>query len=199
MNRHKKRGFTIIEILVVISLIGVFLLALEKIQASELRQSKLAAAHDGAAARVDAAVRKLRADMWEAESASTRDDKTLWIGRSIGESNEKNHTVTWKILDAQHLMLRRTTQFWRGDAQAINPPILETETNEDFFLDTPIFFEMATEKFVNPVAWSSLGNDPMPQAIRLHLGSDNIYLPNQGVFTIGFRITYPAEAKGAAQ
>lgn len=187
MKFSHPRGFSMIDLLAVMGLMGVLVVCLAKVGAEAARQNQAQAAADHGAQVEDRAVRQLRQDMWETGgSVGMRDENTLWIGRGEEESNEKCHTVTWKILDAQHRILRRTAQFWRGNARGTQPAVLEEEIHEDFLLKQPISFEIATEKFVNPVAWSS--PSPTAHAIRLHVGSDDFYLPNRGVFTYGFAV-----------
>ncbi len=223
MSQSMRRGFTLVEILVVISLIGVFLLALAQLQASELRQSKAAATHDAGAARVDAAVKALRADMWVAESVWEGDEEdqmvvvTINIGNAdIIESNPDGtpkwnlpkRRVVWKIAGNDRRLLQRLNETFhleqgppeqQGNSSNGVPwkEMVDASSIEEFSLPAPATIEAVHERFSFPNAWG--GRGPIPYAIRLHIGDEQVFLPNQGIFTYGFHVMYPAEAKDPAQ
>ena len=215
-NMQKMRGFTMVEILVVLGLIGVFMLALAQIQMSEVRQSKAAQAHDSAAMRVDAAVKALRADMWEAESVHEQkielDIQKIdgsWKSKTkptpthitIYPSHTKTSTISWMVLGDDHRLLRRMTSDVdikeilphpkNGPAYQFDDPSFEVQ---DFTLPATASIEAIHERFSFPGAWGGPG--PIPYAIRLHIGDEQILLPNKGVLTYGFHVTYPNETKG---
>jgi len=87
-----RRGFTVLEILVVLSLMVTVALVATRLFRSTLRLTHQADASADMVARVDDAMRVLRGDVWSAGRIQTDDERTVTLTGGDGA------VITWHLL-----------------------------------------------------------------------------------------------------
>jgi prepilin-type N-terminal cleavage/methylation domain-containing protein len=108
MNRHFHRGYTLIELLLTLSLLGVFSLIATHLFGSSFQVMSQSAQVTEFPMRFDAAVNSLRSDIAEAISIDLPNPRSLIAKNSAGE------TIQWEI-DGNHHLLRQdnsTSRSW---------------------------------------------------------------------------------------
>ena len=80
MRHRRRRAFTMLEVCVTLSLLGVFALLVVPLWNATWRVHKQAGAAGAAAFQVDAAAARLRADCWAAGAAEVGADGSLRLG-----------------------------------------------------------------------------------------------------------------------
>ena len=92
-NRHRHAGFSLIEFLVIISLLGTFMLVASQVFNQSMFLSRQARQGEEAVGQVQYAMRLLRADVWNASTIHTPADDRLVLDESGA------HAVTWTIYE----------------------------------------------------------------------------------------------------
>ncbi len=73
----RQRAFSLIELVILLALLGVFMLVGSRLFAHSMGLSRDAAAHERTVARVDHLLRELRRDVWSARSIDIDEDQTV--------------------------------------------------------------------------------------------------------------------------
>ncbi|HZZ43170.1 MAG TPA: prepilin-type N-terminal cleavage/methylation domain-containing protein [Tepidisphaeraceae bacterium] len=122
----KSRAFTLIEMMMVLSLLTTFFLLSAKLFTSLFRQVRDTSAAQNDTASFDSALTQLRADIWSADSLQT-DGPTLLITHA-------SQTIAWSAITP--------TSFTRTDLASSRHWPLPANTHLSFSLPTPTLLDL---------------------------------------------------------